>query len=124
MSSRKRSPSEEEIDEAAIAQAVDDSAWEKPVRVRPAKSMALVLPSELAVRAAFCARVSRAASVGDWLRQVVQERVELEEAAVARSQRSRETDECEADIKPPRRSRRTTHARPTDVKAKNLRRSK
>ena len=124
MSSRKRSPSEEEIDEAVIARADDDSAWEKPVRVRPAKSMALVLPSELAVRAAFCARVSRAASVGDWLRRVVQERVELEEAAYARSQRPRETDECEADAHPPRRSRRTAHARPADVKAKNLRRSK
>jgi hypothetical protein len=124
MSSRKRSLSEEEIDEIVTAHADDDSAWEEPVRVRPAKSMALVLPSELAVRAAFCARVSHAASVGDWLRRVVQERIELEEAAFARSQRSRETDECEADAHPPRRSRRTAHARPADVKAKNLRRSK
>jgi hypothetical protein len=117
-------PRAEEIDEVVTARADDDSAWEEPVRVRPSKSMALVIPSELAVRAAFCARMSRAASVGDWLRRVVQERIELEEAALARSRRSRETDECEADAHPPRRSRRTAHARPADVKAKNLRRSK
>jgi len=85
--------------------------------------MALVLPSELAVRAAFCARMSRAASVGDWLRRVVQERVELEEAAFARSQRSRDADECEADVPPTRRGRRAGRAPSADLKAKNLRRS-
>ena len=105
MSSRKRSLSEEEIDKAVIAQADDDTAWEKPVRVRPAKSMALVLPSELAVRAAFCARMSRAASVGDWLRRVVQERVELEEAAFARLRRRKESDKRTEDVPPPRRGR-------------------
>ena len=105
MSSRKRSLSEEEIDEAVIAQADDESAWEEPVRVRPAKSMALVLPSELVVRAALCARMSRAASVGDWLRRVVQERVELEEAAFARLQRRKESGECAEDVSPPRRGR-------------------
>ena len=123
MSSRRRSLSEEEIDKAVMAQAGEDSAWEKPIRVRPAKSMPLTLPSELVVRAAFCARMSRAASVGDWLRRIVQERVELEEAAFARSQSSRESDECEGDVSPPRRGRRTGRARPADVKAKDLRRS-
>jgi hypothetical protein len=113
----------EEIDERVIAQADDDSAWEKPVRVRPAKSMTLDLPSELVVRAAFCARMSRAASVGDWLRRVVQERVELEEAAFALSKRSRESDESEGAASPPRRGRRTGHSRPADVKTKDLRRS-
>lgn len=116
MSSRKRSLSQEEIDERVIAQADDDSAWEKPVGVRPAKSMALALPSELVTRAAFCARMARAASVGDWLRRVVQERVEIEEAASARSQRSRKSG-GRAGTPSPR------HARPTHVKAKDLRRS-
>lgn len=122
MSNRKRSLSEEEIDRAVIAQADDDSAWEKPIRVRPAKSMALALPPELVVRAAVCARMSRAASVGDWLRRIVQERVELEEAALARSQRSRESDESEGNVSPPRRGRRTGHTRRADAKAKDLRR--
>lgn len=123
MSSRRRALSEEEIDEAVIAQADDDAAWEESVRVRPAKSMSLTLPSELVVRAALCARVARAASVGDWLRRVVEERVELEEAASARPRRSRESGEREGSSSPPRRGRRAGQARPADVKAKDLRRS-
>jgi hypothetical protein len=95
----------EEIDELVTAQVDDDSAWEEPVKVRPAKSMALVLPAELVVRAAFCARMSRAASVGDWLRRVVQERVELEEAVFARLQRHKESDERAEGVSPPRRGR-------------------
>src|SRR3954470_2891938 len=101
MSSKKHSLSEEEIDEAVIAQADDESAWEEPVRVRPTKSMALTLPSELVVRAAFCARVTHAPSVGDWLRRIVRERIELEEAALAQSRHLRELDECAEDISPP-----------------------
>lgn len=123
MSSRKRALSEEETDKAVIARADEDAAWEEPVSVRPAKSMTLSLPSELVVRAAFCARVSRAASVGDWLRRIVQERVELEEAAFARSRRSRGSDGCEGEVSPPRRGRRTGSARPAVVKGKDLRRS-
>jgi hypothetical protein len=123
MSKRKRSLSEEEIDEAVIAQADEDSAWGEPVKVRPAKSMTLALPSELVVRAAFCARMARAASVGDWLRLIVQERVELEEAACARPRRSREADGCGRDASPPRRGRQTGHGQPADVKAKRPRRS-
>jgi hypothetical protein len=124
MSNRKRSLSEAEIDEQVIAQADDASAWEKPVRVRPAKSMTLDLPSELVVRAAFCARMSHAASVGDWLRRIVQERIELEETAFARSQRSRESDDRGEASPQLRRGRRAEHARPTNVKAKDLRRSR
>jgi hypothetical protein len=103
MSSRKRSLSKEEIDKAVVAQADDESAWEEPVRVRPAKFMSLALPSELAVRAAFCARLTRAPSVGDWLRRIVQERVELEEAAFAQSQRLREVGGRVEDASPPQK---------------------
>jgi hypothetical protein len=100
----KRRLRAEEIDEAVIAHA-DESAWEEAVRVRLPKSMSLDIPSDLVVRAAFCARVTRAASVGDWLRRIVLERIELEEAAFARSQRSRELDERVEDVSPPRQGR-------------------
>jgi hypothetical protein len=123
MSNRKRSLSEEEIDKEVIARADDDSAWGKPARVRPPKSMNLALPSELVARAALCARMSRAASVGDWLRRIVQERIELEETAFARSQHSRDSDERERKASPTRRVRRTGRTHPADVKAKDLRRS-
>ena len=75
--------SEAEIDEIVVAQADDDSAWEKPVRVRRPKSASVLLPAELAARAAFFARLHRQAKVEGWLRQIIQERIELEEAAFA-----------------------------------------
>lgn len=105
MSSKKRSLSEEEIDEIVTAHADDESAWEESVRVRPPKSMSLELPSDLVVRAAFCARVVRAPSVGEWLRRIVRERVELEEAASARQQRSREPAGRAEDGSPRRQAR-------------------
>lgn len=75
--------SEEEMDTIVVAQADDDSAWEKPIRVRKAKPTAVPLPSQLAARAVFFARLHREVSVEDWLRRVIQERIDLEEAAFA-----------------------------------------
>jgi len=73
--------SEHEIDAVVTAQASDDSAWEKAVRVRRAKPTSLSIPASLAARAAFLARLHRRASVEEWLTHIIQERVELEEAA-------------------------------------------
>lgn len=77
----KKMLSEEDIDECVVAQANDDSAWGKPVRVRKPKASSLSLPADLAARAAFLARLHRKASAEEWLRHIIQERVELEEAA-------------------------------------------
>ena len=73
-STRKRF-SEEEIDKVVESQAEEDSAWEKPIKVRRAKSTALSLPSELAARATFLARLHREKTVEDWLTKVIKERV-------------------------------------------------
>ena len=75
--------SEAEIDKIVMAQADDDSAWEKPIRVRRPKSASVSLPADLAARAAFFARLHRQAKVEDWLRQIIRERMDLEEAAFA-----------------------------------------
>ena len=83
----KRKLSQEEIDEIVVAQADDDSAWEKPVSVRRKKSASLSIPAELAARAAFLARLHRQADTGEWLAHIIQERVELEEAALGRVKR-------------------------------------
>lgn len=72
-----------EIDKIVVAQADDNAAWEKPVRVRRAKPAPLSLPSELAMRAAFVARLHRETNVNDWLKRIIQERIDLEEAAFA-----------------------------------------
>jgi hypothetical protein len=88
MSSKNRRLSEQEIDGLVVARADDDSAWEKPIRVRQSKSAAAVpLPSELAARAAFFARLHHEASVEDWVKRIIKERIEIEEAAFAESKR-------------------------------------
>jgi hypothetical protein len=72
---------EEDIDQMVMAQADDDSAWDDPVVVRRAKPAALSIPAELAARAAFLARLHRKTSAEEWLKLIIQERIELEEAA-------------------------------------------
>lgn len=72
--------SDEGIDKIVVAQADDDSAWEKPVRVRRAKPASFPLPSDLAIRAAFFARLHREANVNDWLKRIIRERIDLEES--------------------------------------------
>ena len=73
--------SEPEIDHRVAAQADDDSAWEKPIRVRRTKPASLAIPANLAARAAFLAQLHRTKNVDDWLTHIIQERIELEEAA-------------------------------------------
>jgi hypothetical protein len=75
--------SEEQIDGIVIAQAEDDAAWEKPVLVHRDISTALPLPPELVTRAAFFARLHKMPSVEEWLRSIIEERIDFEEAAFA-----------------------------------------
>ena len=77
----KKEPPEQEIDQIVVAQANDDAAWEKPIRVRRTRSASLSIPADLAARAAFLAQLHRKTSVEEWLTHIIQERVELEEAA-------------------------------------------
>ncbi len=79
--------SDKEIDELVIAQADDNSAWEKPIQARRSKSEAVSIPAEVASRAAFFARLHREASVQDWIKRIVTERVDIEEAAFAEAKR-------------------------------------
>jgi len=83
----KRELAQEEIDRIVVAQADDDSAWEEPIYIRREKSASLSIPAELAARAAFLARLHRQANTEEWLTHIIQERVELEEAAFARVKR-------------------------------------
>ena len=77
----KKKPSEEEIDRIVTAQAGDDSAWEKPVQVRRTAPASLTIPADLAARAAFLAQLHHTQDVDRWLTRIIQERVEMEEAA-------------------------------------------
>ena len=73
--------SEQEIDRIVVAEANDDSAWEKPVHVRRTEAASLSIPADLAARAAFLAQLHRTESVEKWITHIIQERIELEEAA-------------------------------------------
>jgi len=79
----KKKLSEKEIDRIVVAQAEEDSAWEKPIHVRRTKPESLSIPAGLAARAAFLARLHLQTSVKNWLTHIIQERVEREEAAFA-----------------------------------------
>jgi len=75
--------SDNEIDTFVVAEAGDEAAWSKPVKVHKTSKASLSLPSSLAARAAFFAGLHREARLNDWLQKVIQERVDLEEAAFA-----------------------------------------
>ena len=75
--------SEEDIDRIVVEQADDDSAWEKPIPVGRINPDSLSLPPELVDRAKFFARLHREEDVEEWLRRIIQERIDLEEAAFA-----------------------------------------
>lgn len=77
----KKKPTEKDIDRLVISQVDDDSAWEKSIRVRRIKPASLSIPADLAARASFLARLHRKNNMAEWLRHIIEERVELEEAA-------------------------------------------
>ncbi|HZY42383.1 MAG TPA: hypothetical protein VFF59_10345 [Anaerolineae bacterium] len=78
---RARKPTETEIDRIVIAQAEDEAAWENPVQVRRSHATTIAVSAELAARAAFFAKLHREKRVEDWLQRIIQERIDLEEAA-------------------------------------------
>lgn len=81
MKTKRKISTEEAIDRLVIAQADDETAWGKPVKVRRAKSTSVSLPSTLAAQAAFFARLHREKSLENWLKKIIQERLDIEEAA-------------------------------------------
>lgn len=89
MSRKKKVLSEDEIDELVTGQAEDQTAWDKPIRVQRSQAAAFSISAELASRAAFFARLHRAANVEAWIEHIVQERIDLEEAAFAELKRER-----------------------------------
>lgn len=82
-----KSIKENEIDRLVIAQANQDSAWEKPVKVKRPKKSSLSIPSDLAGRVDFIARLHRLSGTDEWLTRIIRERVEIEEIAFSEIKR-------------------------------------
>jgi hypothetical protein len=87
MKNKSARKTEREIDELVVSQADDDSAWEKPVHVRRSKSESVSIPAEMASRAAFFARLHREPTMEQWIKKIVSERIDIEEAAFAATKR-------------------------------------
>ncbi len=81
MKSKRKVMTEEKIDQKVTAEADDASAWESSTKALKSKSTSVILPSELASRAAFFARLHRERSLENWLKRIIQERLDIEEAA-------------------------------------------
>ena len=79
---------QDQVDRFVTAQADEDSAWQKAIVVKRPKSASLSIPSELAARAAFLARLHREGLVDKWVERIVRERVEIEESAFTAAKRT------------------------------------
>jgi hypothetical protein len=87
MKTKRKVMTDEEIDRIVISQADNESAWERPVKARKSKSTSVMLPSDLAEQAAFFARLHREKDLANWLKRVIRERLDIEEAAFAGSKK-------------------------------------
>jgi len=85
MRTKKRAQplAEQEIDKVVVAQADDEAAWGEPVRVHRVRTARVPLSSTLAARVAFFASLHREKSMEAWFERIIQERLDLEEAAFA-----------------------------------------
>ena len=77
----KKAVAEEEIDQMVESVADDDEAWDEPVQVSAKQPASLSLPTNLAARAAFLAKLHRERDMRAWLKKIITERIELEESA-------------------------------------------
>jgi hypothetical protein len=81
MKTERNKQTEEEIDAFVVAHAEDENAWDQPVHVVKKKSASVSIPASLADRAAFFSRIHREKSMENWLARIINERLDIEEAA-------------------------------------------
>ncbi len=72
-------PSQDQIDDIVAAHADDATAWEDPIHIERMPGT-VALSGELLARVAFFARLHGVADVDEWVAQIIQERLGLEQA--------------------------------------------
>lgn len=80
-STKRKKLTGNEIDDFVTRESEITSAWTKPSRVKRILSESLGLPTDVALRAVFFSRLHRSKNLREWLTRIIQERLDLEEAA-------------------------------------------
>ena len=73
---KRKKLTEEEIDELVVAEANDMTKWGKPVAVRP---NVIRFSTSVIEKAKYLAKLHKTSGYQTWLKQVVEERIKLEE---------------------------------------------
>jgi predicted DNA-binding protein len=76
---KKRKLSEREIDAIVTKEAKDPSKWEEPVLVKQSGVTSIRLSSETIRKAKRLAKIHKSRGYQTWLKQVIEERIRLEE---------------------------------------------
>ena len=85
---KQKKMTEEEIDSIVISEADDMSKWEKPVTVKPTS---IRFSPEIIEKAKYLARLHKTRGYQTWLKQIVEERIELEEKLLSDFKRELKT---------------------------------
>jgi hypothetical protein len=78
---KKIKQTEDEVDEIVSSESEIDARWTKPIEVKRRLPVSLVIPGEIALRARFFSRLHGTGNLRDWLTRIIQERLDMEEAA-------------------------------------------
>lgn len=84
----KKRRTEEEIDRLVIAEADDMAKWEKPIAVKPTS---IRFSPSIIEKAKYLAKLHKARGYQTWLKQVVEERIRVEEKLLSDFKRELKT---------------------------------
>jgi len=85
---RRKKLTEEDIDELVIAEANDMTKWGKPVAVRPT---IISFSTSVIEKAKYLAKLHNTRGYQTWLKQIVEERIKLEEELLSDIKRGLKT---------------------------------
>ncbi len=85
---RRKKLTEEDIDELVIAEANDMTKWGKPVAVRPT---IIRFSTSVIEKAKYLAKLHNTRGYQTWLKQIVEERIKLEEELLSDIKRGLKT---------------------------------
>ena len=70
---------EEEVDDIVIREANDLTKWEEPIRVKAPQATSIQLSPQIIQKVKFLASVHKEREYQDWLKRIIEERIQLEE---------------------------------------------